>query len=79
MTKFKGKILFRRYVLHHLGAYYMIIACMFFAAVGGFAKVLSEQMSSIEVVFFRNAVGLAIVLYAIYKRPPTQRDRKSVV
>ena len=51
----------------------MIIACMFFAAVGGFAKVLSEQMSSIEVVFFRNAVGLAIVLYAIYKRPPTHQ------
>ena len=71
MPKFKGKILFRRYVLRHLGAYYMIIACMFFAAVGGFAKVLSEQMPSIEVVFFRNAVGLAIVLYAIYKRPPT--------
>lgn len=73
MLKFKGKILFRRYVLHHLGAYYMIIACMFFAAVGGFAKVLSEQMSSIEVVFFRNAVGLAIVLYAICKRPPTHQ------
>ena len=51
----------------------MIIACMFFAAVGGFAKVLSEQMSSIEVVFFRNAVGLAIVLYAIYKKPPTHQ------
>ena len=30
-------------------------------------------MSSIEVVFFRNAVGLAIVLYAIYKRPPTHQ------
>ncbi|MBE2986858.1 DMT family transporter [Campylobacter sp. RM9344] len=51
----------------------MIIACMYFAAVGAFAKVLSAEMSSVEVVFFRNLVGLILVLYAIYKKPPTNQ------
>lgn len=59
--------------MRHLGAYYMVIACMFFAATGGFAKVLSAQMPSLEVVFFRNFIGILLVLYALYKHPPKQQ------
>lgn len=59
--------------MRHLGVYYMIIACMHFAAVGAFAKLLSSEIPSVEVVFFRNVVGLILVLYVIYKRPPTNQ------
>jgi drug/metabolite transporter (DMT)-like permease len=51
---------------------YMLIASLLFAVTGSFAKLLSNSMSSVEVVFFRNVVGLAIILYAIYKVPLKQ-------
>ncbi|NLY03903.1 MAG: DMT family transporter [Campylobacter sp.] len=46
----------------------MIIASLFFASTGAFAKALSaDGMSSVEVSFFRNLVGLFIIFFAIYK------------
>ena len=46
----------------------MIIASLFFAFTGAFGKALSAGgMSSVEVAFFRNLVGLTIVAWAIYK------------
>lgn len=62
----------RRVVIRNIGIYYMIIASILFATTGAFAKVLSADMPSIEVVFFRNLIGLLIIVYAIYKNPPTQ-------
>lgn len=60
--------------MRHLGAYYMIVACMFFAGVGVFAKLLSAQMPSVEVVFFRNLVGLIAVIFVIYRRLPIRQS-----
>ena len=58
------KVLIKR----NLGVYYMIIASLFFAFTGAFGKALSAGgMSSVEVAFFRNIVGLIIVSWAIYK------------
>ena len=51
----------------------MLIASVLFAFTGGFAKELSNYMSSIEVVFFRNVSGVLIILYAIYKSPLSQK------
>ena len=52
----------------------MIVACMFFAGVGAFAKLLSAQMPSVEVVFFRNLVGLIAVIFVIYRRLPIRQS-----
>lgn len=51
---------------------YMLISSFLFAFTGGFAKELSEYMSSIEVVFFRNITGVLLISYAIYKTPLKQ-------
>lgn len=56
-----------------LAVKYMLIASVLFAFTGGFAKELSNYMSSIEVVFFRNVSGVLIILYAIYKSPLNQK------
>jgi len=51
------------------GVKYMLFASFTFAIMGAFAKLASQNMSSLEVVFFRNVFGVAILLYAIYKKP----------
>jgi len=51
------------------GVKYMLIASFTFAIMGAFAKLASESMSSLEVVFFRNIAGVLIVGAAILKRP----------
>jgi drug/metabolite transporter (DMT)-like permease len=56
-----------------LAAKYMLISSILFALTGGFAKELSEYMSSIEVVFFRNVSGVIIISYAIYKSGLVQK------
>ena len=54
-------------IKHNLGIYFMLIACVYFALTGACAKILSETLPSIEVVFFRNLVGTIFVLYLISK------------
>lgn len=54
-------------IKHNLGIYFMLIACVYFALTGACAKILSESLPSIEVVFFRNLVGTVFVLYLISK------------
>lgn len=53
------------------GIKYMLIASFTFAIMGAFAKLASQQMSSLEVVFFRNIFGVALISFAIYKKPMT--------
>ncbi|MEA3384387.1 MAG: DMT family transporter [Campylobacterota bacterium] len=57
----------------NLAIKYMLLSSFLFAFTGGFAKELSEYMSSIEIVFFRNITGVAIILFAIYKSPLKQK------
>jgi len=51
------------------GIKYMLIASFTFAIMGAFAKLSSQHMSSLEVVFFRNVFGVAIIGFAILKKP----------
>ncbi len=51
------------------GIKYMLIASLLFAFMGAFAKELSNSMSSVEVVFFRNSFGIILILLSIYKSP----------
>lgn len=55
-----------------LAVKYMLFASLLFAITGAFAKILSQSMSSVEVVFFRNFVGVVIISYSIYKSPLKQ-------
>ena len=55
-----------------LGIKYMLFASFLFALMGAFAKELSSSMSSIEVVFFRNVFGVALILISIYQKPLSQ-------
>ncbi|MBD3840401.1 MAG: DMT family transporter [Campylobacterales bacterium] len=56
----------------NLAVRYMLFSSLLFAFTGGFAKLLSEYMSSLEVVFFRNLMGVIIIGYAVYKSPLKQ-------
>lgn len=55
-----------------LGIKYMLFASFLFALMGAFAKELSNSMSSLEVVFFRNVFGVFLILISIYRKPIKQ-------
>lgn len=55
------------------GVKYMLFASFLFAIMGAFAKLASEHMSSLEVVFFRNIFGVLFIGYALYKTPMVQK------
>ncbi|MCK4738124.1 MAG: DMT family transporter [Sulfurimonas sp.] len=58
------------------GIKYMLLASFIFAIMGAFAKLASEHMSSLEVVFFRNIFGVIIIGYAVYKKPMMHQGGK---
>jgi len=67
-----GIILLMNYIKNmNKGVKYMLIASFTFAIMGAFAKLASESMSSLEVVFFRNIAGVIIIGFAILKKPMT--------
>ena len=55
------------FILRHLSIYYMLIACFCFSLMGACSKILASEISSVEIVFFRNIIGLAFVLFALYR------------
>ncbi|MGE0049960.1 MAG: DMT family transporter [Arcobacter sp.] len=54
------------------GIKYMLFASLLFALMGAVAKELSDSMSSVEVVFFRNVFGVFFILISIYNSPLKQ-------
>ncbi|MDF1878265.1 DMT family transporter [Sulfurimonas sp. SAG-AH-194-C20] len=58
------------------GVKYMLVASFTFAIMGAFAKLASESVSSLEVVFFRNLAGVVIIGFAILKNPMTHKGGK---
>jgi len=54
-------------VKHNLGVYFMILACLDFAMLGACVKILSEELNSIEIMFFRNIIGMVFLLYMLRK------------
>jgi drug/metabolite transporter (DMT)-like permease len=55
------------------GIQYMLIASLLFAFMGAFAKELSTNMNSVEIVFFRNVFGVLLIAASIYKKPLQQK------
>ncbi len=58
------------------GVLFMLIASFLFALMGAFAKVASESLPSLEVVFFRNVFGVFIIGAAIMKKPMKHKGGK---
>ncbi len=58
------------------GIKYMLVASLLFAFMGAAAKELSDSMSSVEVVFFRNVFGVFFILISIYNSPLKQLGGK---
>jgi len=54
----------------------MLIASFTFAIMGAFAKLSSQYMSSLEVVFFRNIAGVILIGIAVLKKPLVQKGGK---
>lgn len=51
------------------GVILMLISSLSYALMGAFAKNLSSQISSLEVVFFKNLVGVILVGITLFKYP----------
>ncbi len=50
----------------------MLGAAFCFSVSGACTKVLGKRISSVELVFFRNIIGVLFVLFTIYRRPLVQ-------
>ena len=54
----------------------MLVSSLTFAFMGGFAKILGQTLPPLEVTFFRNIFGVAIILFALFKSPTQSRGGK---
>ena len=53
------------------GVLYMLAAALISALNGAMTKMLSVEISALEIVFFRNFIGIFLILYAIKHTPVT--------
>ncbi|MCR4941639.1 MAG: DMT family transporter [Campylobacter sp.] len=58
---------YSRFLMRHLCVYYALMASFYNASIGALAKLISVEMSSFEIVFWRNFFGLWLTLYALKK------------
>lgn len=49
------------------GVLFMLLSALLGAVNGALAKLLSESMDPIEIVFYRNLIGVIIILFSIKK------------
>ena len=54
----------------------MLLAALGFSIMGGAAKSLKESFNAGQLVFFRNAVGLAVLLVGFAIKPPVKKEGK---
>lgn len=69
----------KKFIVRYLGAYYMLLASVAFAFTGAFAKILSANIPSVEVVFFRNFIGVLLIVFAMIKKPVKQKGGKPML
>ena len=53
------------------GVVFMLGSALISALNGAITKILSSDMSALEIVFFRNLIGIGLILYALKHTPPT--------
>ena len=54
----------------------MLFGALISALNGAISKILAEDMSAMEIVFFRNLIGVVLILYALKHTAPTLRGGK---
>ena len=54
----------------------MLLGALISALNGALTKILSEDMSALEIVFFRNLIGVVIILYALKHTAPKLKGGK---
>ena len=52
------------------GVLYMLAGALISAMNGALTKILADEMSALEIVFFRNLLGVALILYALKHTAP---------
>jgi len=61
---------------HYKGIFYMLLAALGFSVMGGFAKSLKGSFNAGQLVFFRNAIGLIILVAGFILKPPVSKGGK---
>ncbi|WP_373070411.1 DMT family transporter [Sulfurimonas sp.] len=54
----------------------MLLSALISALNGAIAKILSDDISALEIVFFRNMIGVVLILWALRIKPPTLEGGK---
>jgi drug/metabolite transporter (DMT)-like permease len=57
---------------HYKGIFYMLLAALGFSVMGGAAKTLKGSFSAGQLVFWRNTIGLMVLLPGLLLKPPVQ-------
>jgi drug/metabolite transporter (DMT)-like permease len=57
----------------------MLLSSLTFALMGGAAKVLAQSLPPLEVTFFRNVFGVAIILTALFTHPTKSKGGKPLL
>ncbi|HYX05092.1 MAG TPA: DMT family transporter [Bacteroidales bacterium] len=65
--------------LANKGIVFMIVASLFFAIMGASVKVLSRNLDSIQIVFFRNIFGTLFILLSMTRRPLKNRGGRPLL
>jgi drug/metabolite transporter (DMT)-like permease len=65
-------ILDKRYT----GIFYMLLAALGFATMGGCAKLLKGHFNAGQLVFYRNAVGLSVLIVGFMIKPPVNKGAR---
>lgn len=55
----------------------MIFASFCFALTGAAARVLGNRLGAVELVLFRNLIGVVFILFSVWKRPISQEGGKN--
>lgn len=58
------------------GIFFMLLAALGFASMGGCAKLLKGSMNAGQLVFYRNAVGLLVLIIGFLVKPPVNKGAK---
>ena len=58
------------------GIFYMLLAALGFSLMGGAAKILKGSFGAGQLVFWRNAVGLVVLLAGFLIKPPVNKGGK---
>lgn len=58
------------------GIFYTVVACFLFAIMGATVKYLSRDFSPVQIVFFRNVVGVGFLSFTLIRRPFINQGRR---